>query len=169
MTRDRRSVPAWVDVEEMRRTPYPGSGPSRADAEMTRRSRRPTALWLVFIVLSAVVLLPILWKAIAIPDSNPRVLLGTWRTTAAKYRDRSLEVWPTTLIFQTGPGENDFTVHQVENVNVAVRGDSTLYTLHFLNQGNPDALSLYYAAGPPARIRLQGQPDIVWTRVARDW
>jgi hypothetical protein len=169
MTPDRWSLPAWVDAVETRRRRPPSSDAARVNGERTRLRRHHTALWLVAIVLSAAIVLPILWKAMAIPDSNPRLLLGTWKTTTAKYRDRSFEIWPTTLVFQTGPGENDFTVHQVDKVDVSVRGDSTLYTLHFLNQGVPDAISLYYAAGPPARVHLQGQPNIVWSRVPRDW
>lgn len=161
--------PAWVDPEKLRRHPYPGPGAAKASAAKAGQDRHRTALRLTALALFAVVVLPILWKTIAIPHSTPRVLLGTWVTTTPKYRERSFEIWPTTLIFRTGPGEDDFTAHRIDKVDVAVRSPFTLYTLHYQNQGDPEALTLYFAAGPPATIRFRGRADIVWTRIAKDW
>jgi hypothetical protein len=159
MTPDRWSLPAWVDAVETRRRRPPSSDAARVNGERTRLRRHHTALWLVAIVLSAAIVLPILWKAMAIPDSNPRLLLGTWKTTTAKYRDRSFEIWPTTLVFQTGPGENDFTVHQVDKVDVSVRGDSTLDSPTSSGAGSPGTGSSRRPPRPDGAAPRRPGPD----------
>jgi hypothetical protein len=157
MTDGRRSRPRWVDFQAPQHQ-RPNGAPDAGTVAGTRRRRFRVALWLTAIVLATAIVLPIVWRAVASPKLPPPALLGTWTTAAPKYSDRSFEISPTTLILHTGPGENDFTVHAIERVEAARRGDSTLYTLH----------SFYYASGPPASIRLPGQPDIIWRRATQD-
>jgi hypothetical protein len=161
-------APQWVDLAKGGASPGSPAGQADPPEPAKARPRVRRAIWLTAVILAAAAVAPVLWRMIETPHPTPRVLYGAWTTTAPKYVDRGFEIWAATVVFRTGPGANDFTIHALQGVDVAERGDSALYTLHFLTRGEPDALSLYYAPGPPARIRLTGQPDIVWSRAARD-
>ena len=94
----------------------------------------------------------------------PQELMGIWRTEAARYEDRYLELAPSEVRF--GTGGDSFAQHQVAEVRRLDDIDGVAYRITYLsNEGAEHYLSLRYNPDD-ARLSLVHQPHLVWTRTA---
>lgn len=92
----------------------------------------------------------------------PRELMGIWRTDAALYQDRYLELVPGEIRF--GIGEDSFTRHVVTEVRRIESLEGVGYRFAYLSEeGLEHFLSLQYDPGE-ARLSLTHQPQLVWRR-----
>jgi hypothetical protein len=116
------------------------------------------AFVLVLFVVVTNVILPLLSE----PNRTvPDELVGRWTTTAEAYADRAFEVSKTSVLFRTGPGENDFNYHEIKEVtSEAIEAGAILYT--FVYSDDLEFLFRY----EPVRdvIRFANQLEMSWTR-----
>jgi hypothetical protein len=125
-------------------------------------SKRTVILFVVaFVVVAAAVavsVFPSLFSrtTATIPDD----LIGVWKTTAPNYADRSFEMSRTTVLFRTGPGDADFTFHEVKGLEREENGQVTSYTLTYA-----DGLKFSFTYEKVADvIRFVNQPEFFWSR-----
>ena len=89
--------------------------------------------------------------------------LGVWKTTAANYEDRFIEITTSTIAFGIGDGKQD--IYHIQAVTKVVEDKKNLYTLTFENIEETDfKLSFYYNQNSGGVIRFKNQSDIEWTR-----
>ena len=97
-------------------------------------------------------------------DPLPDVTIGKWVTTDARYRQRSFDLSPTTVIFQTGTGDGDATRHPVLGTTVTTDHGKQIVTVDYGVGDGSMALAFWIDDGPEPTLRLMSQQDIVWTR-----
>ena len=96
----------------------------------------------------------------------PDKLVGTWKTSAPKYVDRSFEITKNVIVLGTGQGNTD--IHSISNIQEARDGEGILYTFSYTNrEGQPDRFSFYYDSARGGVIRFKNQQEIEWTRAER--
>jgi len=139
------------------------SGRQRGIKPVSSSSKRTYVLATVAFVLVAVlvftnVLLPLLSK----PNKTvPDALVGKWTTTTEAYADRAFEISKSAVLFRTGPGENDFNLHQIKEVRSKdAEAGATAYTFVY-----SDAFEFLFTYEPVNDvIRFANQPEMFWTR-----
>jgi len=95
----------------------------------------------------------------------PDELVGVWRTTAAKYADRFLELTKTTISFGTG-GE-DFYTRTVVAVEKTREDGNVLYTVYYTDAEAEYKFAFYYEPASGGVIRHKNQKSIAWTKQKR--
>ena len=96
----------------------------------------------------------------------PDELVGTWKTSAPKYVDRSFEIRKNVIILGTGQGNTD--LHPISNIQEARDGEAIFYTISYVNyEGRPDRFSFHYDPARGGVIRFKNQQRIEWTRAER--
>jgi len=96
----------------------------------------------------------------------PDELVGTWKTSAPKYVDRSFEIRKNVIVLGIGKGNTD--AHPVLNLQEARDGEAIFYTISYMNyEGRPDRFSFYYDPARGGVIRFKNQQRIEWTRAER--
>ena len=101
-------------------------------------------------------------KTKTVPDE----LIGTWKTSAAKYADTFIELTRTTITF--GAGEGGTHVRSVVSVEKVREGGNTLYTVFYVDpEGQEYKLAFYYDPAADGVMRWRNQQSIAWTRQRR--
>ena len=126
------------------------------------KQRRPTRFVLPLAAAGLAILLVALKPNHQADATVPVELLGSWETRSEKYRDRTLEITPTTVVFHNGPAREDWSEHLVTGVQSRQAGDTALVTFSYLEAGTDYELSLKYAATPERGIRFTNQDELVW-------
>lgn len=96
----------------------------------------------------------------------PTELVGTWRTQDPRYATRFFEISDDQVLFQTGEGVIDFTVHTIQRAT-AVRDEiGLLYTIEYDVDGDDQTFGFYF--DPQSGVlKLRNQPAMEWRRVAQ--
>jgi hypothetical protein len=94
----------------------------------------------------------------------PEELVGVWITSDAKYAGRHLALTDKTVVI--GKGEAGETGHTVNTVDQSAKGDTTIYTITYQDEGGVRELGLRYLPGGKPRVTLLNQPQMIWRRVA---
>ena len=96
----------------------------------------------------------------------PAELVGTWRTEDPRYVTRFFEIKEDQVLFQTGEGVIDFTVHTITGATAVSDEIGLLYTFEY-NVGGDDQTFGFYYDGPSGVVTLRSQPGMEWRRVAQ--
>ena len=96
----------------------------------------------------------------------PESLIGVWKTQARKYRDRSFEVQPDRVIFETGEETSDTNI--VIGIENREEDGRLLYDIDYLSpDGLEHTFSFYYEPMAGGVIALKNQSAIVWRKERR--
>ncbi|UCG84883.1 MAG: hypothetical protein JSW71_13125 [Gemmatimonadota bacterium] len=136
-----------------------GGKPAASRSGSKRQSFLLVVAVLVVCGAAAASLLPTLFA-----DSDatiPNELIGVWTTKAPHYADRSFEISSTTVLFRTGPGEADFTFHEIGEVRQDRDEQDIQYTITY-----SDGLKFLFTYETVENvIRLANQPEFFWSKV----
>jgi hypothetical protein len=92
----------------------------------------------------------------------PQHLVGVWKTSAPKYKDRYLKITENSLIYGIGEGEE--VSHTVERITVKQENGETIYTFHYKDAEREKCdLALIYSPVSET-IKLKNRNDI-WEKV----
>ncbi len=99
-------------------------------------------------------------------SSMPDSLLGVWKTRTRKYRDRSFELQPDKVTFETGEESPDTNI--VLGVEALEENGRLLYDIGYLSpDGLEHTFSFYYEPMAGGVIALKNQGGIVWRKERR--
>ena len=142
-------------------TPHPAAG-STAVSVRNRLLRYTPAL----IGIAAVVLIVANEGARRpkVETTLPAVLQGVWRTDAARYANRRLEITTSSLTFQEGDSTDAVTRHRIVAVRRSVEPEGTLFRVEYLQDGDPLEFSFVFSDSPRPELRFANQKGLVWTR-----
>lgn len=148
------------------KAPPPADVPARAATPNAARRRKSLIVGMC-VTASAIILAGISLRAWdnRYSDSMPPTLLGSWRTDAAKYRDRGFTVGAETLQMQRGPSPKDVVTLPIKSVRVrnAQRGRSV--ELKYEENGVVQTLGLTLEdLDGMSIVAVHNQPEIVWKR-----
>ena len=118
--------------------------------------------WAAIVVSLAFLLLHARIRHVVVPPE----LVGTWRTDAAPYADRSLEIGYDDVTIETGPGQ--IYTGFIRDVQAAPGKSGTLYTISYTVEDTVNQISFNYDKYGDKTIRLKNQDQIVWTRDDKD-
>ncbi|MEE9179415.1 MAG: hypothetical protein V3U22_00860, partial [Vicinamibacteria bacterium] len=100
------------------------------------------------------------------PSSRPERLIGVWKAQAREYRDRSFELQPDKVIFETGEETSDTNI--VFGIERREENGRLLYDIDYLGpDGLEHTFSFYYEPLAGGVIALKNQSGIVWRRERR--
>jgi hypothetical protein len=89
-------------------------------------------------------------------------LRGRWTTKSPRHADRFLEITGTEIVF--GQGAEGVARHRILDVRrESVDGRGTVYVIHYSIDGDEMLLRI---RSSPGRLRLDGQPGVVWKAAA---
>jgi len=131
-----------------------GSEPAPGRAGRSRH----TAAW-VSLALVAIMVLYLVFKPVE--TTLPAALEGVWRTNAAAYADRSLEITPTSLSFRASDSTAAGTRHRITRVRRSALPDGTLFHVEYLQDGSQLEFSFVWRG---SEIQFANQKDLIWTR-----
>jgi hypothetical protein len=145
--------------------PEPGDQPGTS---AKRRSRR-SLLIRMSPILAAVLVSTYAAFNVTLPSAQtatvPEELIGVWITSDAKYAGRHLALTDKTVVI--GKGDAGESGHTVKTVDQRAKGDTTIYTIIYQDEGGTRDLVLRYLPGGKPRVTLLNQPQMIWRRVAK--
>jgi hypothetical protein len=94
----------------------------------------------------------------------PPELQGEWRTDAARYANRRLEITTSSLAFQVGDSAAAITRHRIVRVQRSAAPEGTLFRVEYLEEGDLLEFSFVWRGSPTPEIRFANQKGLVWTR-----
>jgi hypothetical protein len=97
-------------------------------------------------------------------EEIPDALVGVWRTSAPSHAARPFEIDKRTLLFRTGDGPYDYSIHPIRRVEAVEDGSSTRYLVEYANSGESFEFAFSYTASPEEVIHLGHQTDLVWKK-----
>jgi hypothetical protein len=123
----------------------------------------PLMVTAFLLVVGVFVVRPLVLSA-ANPDAQlPANSFGVWGTDEGKYAGRMFEVSATSIAFRTSVKSPDYTWHRIEHIKAKMAGDSTLYTVQYLEQGKTADFSFWHVpAGKAPAIRFEHAPEVTW-------
>jgi len=149
-------------AEAMRRNDpeHRGNGPAATSRSSTTSRGR------VLIIAAAVVAMGVAAFRLMPPPTEdiPEALIGVWESDAPAYAGRPFEIEERTLLFRTGDGPYEYSIHPIRRVLSEEDGMHTRYLVEYVNRGKPFEFVFTYAPGPEATIRLAHQGDHVWKK-----
>lgn len=98
--------------------------------------------------------------ACGVAPEVPGELIGTWGTESPPYRDRSFEISPDTIRFDTGGGER--TAHPIGKLEAREEDGRVAYDLEYDSRGRTYTFSFVWE--PPGVIVFRNQPGMEWRR-----
>jgi hypothetical protein len=104
---------------------------------------------------------------ILFPPEVPDELIGVWRSSAAGYTDRYLQLTDRGVIIGRGQA-GDSESYYIETVSTEDTDDGRLVTIMYRrhSDGTRDSLSLLYDASG-ASLTFANQPKLRWTKSVR--
>lgn len=143
-----------------RRTP----GAERALAAVSQ-IRLPKGLLAASVLLAITVLVvrPLILAASG-SSGNLSQAYGIWEAGKGKYLGRTFELGDGTIAFGTNAKTGDRTVHKIQMFRAKAAGDSTLFTVTYMEEGKSAECAFWYFSGPTPVIKLVHPTDVVWTR-----
>ncbi len=118
-------------------------------------------LLILVAVVAFVALIANHWRIqhLNVPDG----LVGTWKTTAPQYADRSLEITPHSITFATGPGTE--ATGFIDDIETVWDQDGSLYTISYSSDGGEQLVSFYYTdVNGKQTIQFKNQRGILWVK-----
>ncbi len=97
-------------------------------------------------------------------EEIPDTLVGVWRTSAPSHATRPFEIDKRTLLFRTGDGPYDYSIHPIRRVEAVQHGASTHYRVEYANTGKSFEFAFSYTASPEEVIHRANQTDLVWKK-----
>jgi hypothetical protein len=99
--------------------------------------------------------------------ATPSELIGIWATDDdPRYVGRTFEFRDSSVIFKTGDGFMDFTIHPIRDVTSTHMGNSVDYVIEYAVAESGDYIfSFTYFPLDGGSIRFTNQPEMTWTRV----
>ena len=94
----------------------------------------------------------------------PDNAIGVWYTTNPTYADRMFEIRNDALVFRTGPGTMNFTVHAIKKIRKQNLLNATLYVVDYVSNENLYEFRFIYTESPQPTIRFQNQRDFLWLK-----
>ena len=154
--------PDKTGLEATRRT-----GPTHpVDAANTLPRKRTRSWGRVLIVAAAIAAMGIAAFKLMPPatENIPAALIGVWESDAPAYAGRPFEIEERTLLFRTGEGPYEYSIHPIRRVLSEADGPNTRYHVEYVNHGKPFEFVFTYVPGPEATIRLEHQSDQAWKK-----
>ncbi len=149
-------------AETMRRNDpaRPVDGPAATSRPSTTSRGR------VLIIAAAVVAMAVAAFRLMPPPTEdiPETLIGVWESDAPAYAGRPFEIEARTLLFRTGDGPYEYSIHPIRRVMSEEDGPNMRYQVVYVNHGKPFEFVFTYVPGPDATIRLEHQSDQVWKK-----
>jgi hypothetical protein len=98
--------------------------------------------------------------------TTPQEIRGLWSADQESYAGRNLEIFENGLVFHTGDGDLDFTVHMIRSLasQPAGEGTGTAFEIEYLVEETVFTFSFTYKPEEDA-IFFKNQPQLRWTRV----
>ena len=124
--------------------------------------KRPLLLpAIAFVVLAVAIGLSVFPTILSPPVTTIHdELIGVWETTAPLYADRGFELSTNAVLFHTGPGENEFTFHEVVDIQRRDVDGERRYTITYA-----DGLEFPFAyRAADDIIQFINQREISWSR-----
>jgi len=143
------------------------AGPTHpVDAANTPPRTRTRSWGRVLIIAAAVAAMGIAaFKLMPPPTEDiPDALIGVWESDAPAYAGRPFEIEERTLLFRTGEGPYEYSIHPIRRVLSEADGSNTRYHVEYVNHGKPFEFVFTYMPGPAPSIRLEHQRDLVWKK-----
>lgn len=94
----------------------------------------------------------------------PPEVAGTWSTTDGRYAGRSFWLNGTSVAFQNGTVNTQFSVHPISRIQRNEVADTLFLTIDYEQEGQAVVLSVAYLTQPAPQIRLINQPGVRWYR-----
>ncbi|MBX3145936.1 MAG: hypothetical protein KF785_04145 [Gemmatimonadales bacterium] len=94
----------------------------------------------------------------------PAEIAGTWSTSDGRYAGRSFWLNQTSVAFQNGTANTQFSVHPITRIQRSEVADTLFLTIDYKQEGQSVAMSVAYLAQPTPQIRLVNQPGVRWHR-----
>ena len=135
---------------------------SRLAARGSRRGRRLLLPVLAALLASAVAL--VRFTSSPVQREIPPTLLGEWKTSHAKYRDRRLSFSANRVGIRFREGAMP-AFHRVLSVETAGQGDSVSYLIGYQEDETPVRFRVSYRSTPRPAVILSNPADVVWERV----
>ena len=98
-------------------------------------------------------------------EEVPTEFFGVWRTQDPRYVNRRLEIGDDQVIFQTGEGVIDFTVHSIERTTAIPDEIGMLYTIEYNVEGDDLTFAFYYDDSSGI-LTFKNQREMEWRREA---
>jgi hypothetical protein len=136
------------------------------DAANALLGRQPRPWGRVLIIAAAVVVMGVAAFRLMPPPTEdiPEALIGVWESDAPAYAGRPFEIEERTVLFRTGDGPYEYSIHPIRRVVSQADGPNTRYQVEYVNHGKPYEFVFTYVPGPEAAIRLEHQGDLVWKK-----
>lgn len=118
------------------------------------------------IVLSVAVLVirPIMLSASRADAASLAAAVGVWEAESGRYAGRMFELGTTSIAFRTSAKSPDYTWHRIADLEVAPARDSTLYTLHYEQDGKLAEFGFWLIPGKNPVIRVTHQGGTNWKK-----
>ena len=101
-------------------------------------------------------------REIILPDE----LVGLWRTSAPKYKDRYFEFTKNMLIFKIG--QEEIGIHEIKDLEKTGNNRNTWYTITYLSLGEKYKFSFSYDPTNGGIITIANQNGVKWSRSNSD-
>ena len=95
--------------------------------------------------------------------ATPDELIGVWRTSAQKYKDRFFKITSNRIIFSAGEDANSY--YPIREIQKDNEGDQTIYTITYFNgEGQQYKFSFYYKSENGGTITFKNQRLFTWQK-----
>jgi hypothetical protein len=99
------------------------------------------------------------------PASVPPELLGTWRSTDARYEGLFFRIDPSSFSFSTLEGNvENYSIVKYEKLHAQQRSSDYTHVLHGSRDGQELQVRLLYESLGGGRFRFKNQDKTFWTR-----
>jgi hypothetical protein len=99
------------------------------------------------------------------PASVPPELLGTWRTTDARYEGLFFRIDPMSFAFSTVEGNvENYSIVKYEKSDAQQQRSDSTHVLHGSRDGQKLQVRLLYESFGGGRFRFKNQDKTFWTR-----
>ena len=93
---------------------------------------------------------------------DPKILVGTWETSAAKYEDRFIDIRENSIAF--GIGGHDLQSYAITGMIKELSAGKSQYTVYYKNRSGDGFQMTFYFDSKMQVIRLKHQEQIEWKR-----
>jgi len=136
--------------------------------ETKKKPARPTRYWIPMLATGMAVALVAFASGRAPRAATlPPALAGHWVTAHENYQGRSLVITGQAVQFRNGADSGAWTTHLVTRVRSVQAGDTTRFTLTYMEGEGAYELAFKFASVPEPGIRFTNQQDLVWRPAPR--
>lgn len=118
----------------------------------------------VVLSLAVLVVRPIMLSASRADAASLAAAVGVWEAEGGRYAGRMFELGTNSIAFRTSAQSPDYTWHKIADLEVAPARDSTLYTLHYEQDGKLAEFGFWLIPGKAPLIRVTHQGGTNWKK-----